>query len=86
MANIGRAFTRAAKALSESMKPGEFLAGGKKVVCLHCGSAEFAEGIAKLNTTVMTFVGLDWADKSATTLACTACGQVQWFLKRPERV
>lgn len=85
MANMGRAFTRAARAFSESVGPGEFSAGGRRVVCSHCGGTQFAEGTAKLNTTFMTFVGLDWADQSAATLACTSCGHIQWFLKRPDR-
>ena len=86
MGNLGRAFKRAAKAFSNSMGSGAYEAVGKKITCPHCGSAEFSEGHAQLNTAGMTFVGLDWANASATTLVCGNCGRVQWFLKRPERV
>ncbi len=86
MRNFTKAFKRASKAFSQSMGPGEYAAAGREVACPHCGFAEFAEGSAQLNTSGMTFVGLDWANKSATTLACTNCGLVQWFLKSPERL
>ena len=86
MGNLGHALKRAAKAFSDSLGPGQYEAGGKQVTCPHCGLAEFAEGHPLLNTAGMTFAGLDWADKSATTLACTNCGRIQWFLKHPARI
>ncbi len=85
MGDFGKALKRAATAFSESMGPGEYSAGGRAVTCPQCGAAGFAEGSAQLNTAGLTFLGLDWANKSATTLACTNCGRIQWFLKRPER-
>jgi predicted nucleic-acid-binding Zn-ribbon protein len=86
MGNFGKALKRAAKAFAGANGPGEYEAGGKKVACPHCGASEFAEGRAQLNTAGMTFLGLDWANESATTLACTNCGRVEWFLKPPERL
>ncbi|MHB9028311.1 MAG: hypothetical protein ACYC9O_06045 [Candidatus Latescibacterota bacterium] len=86
MANWGRALKRGVQAFTESLGPGEFAAGGGKVVCDQCGGSEFSAGSAQLNSAGMTFAGLDWADKSATTLACTTCGKIQWFLKKPERL
>ena len=86
MVNLGKAFKRAATAFKDSFGPSEYSAAGKKVTCPHCGTAEFAEGSALLNSTGMTFVQLDWADQSATTLACTNCGMVQWFIRKPERL
>jgi len=32
------------------------------------------------------FNRLDWANRSAATLACTACGRIEWFLSDPEEV
>ena len=55
------------------------------VHCPHCGHDEFAEGRAQLNTVGMSFLNLDCADRSATTLACAECGRIQWFLQAPER-
>ncbi len=86
MANLGNAFVKAAEAFIDSFGPSEYSAGGKKIVCAQCGGTVFAEGSALLNTTGMTFINLDWADKSATTLACTKCGLVQWYLVKPERM
>jgi predicted nucleic-acid-binding Zn-ribbon protein len=86
MADYGKALKRAVKVFAETLGPGEFAAGGKQVVCPHCGMTEFAEGSAQLNTAGMTFVGLDWANRSAATLACMKCGCIQWFLQRPERI
>ena len=63
---------------------GEYAAGGKKVVCGHCGSTAFSMGSAKLNTTMMTFLDLDWLNRSATILICTKCGKIQWFIHKPE--
>jgi hypothetical protein len=86
MADLGKAFKRAAGAFADSFGPSEFAAGGKKILCDHCGASKFAEGSALLNTAGMTFAHLDWADTSAATLACTNCGKLQWFLKKPERI
>jgi uncharacterized protein len=85
MANIGKALKSAAKAMVDSMGPGQYIAAGKKIECPHCGGDEFAQGKAQLNTAGMTFFEVDWANKSATTLACTKCGSIQWYIKEPER-
>ena len=61
MGNFGKALKRGMKAFAGPMGPGAYEAGGKRVVCPHCGAAEFAESRAQLNTAGMTFVGLDWA-------------------------
>ena len=86
MGKFGKAFKRAAKAFVSSMGPGEYEIGGKKVACPHCDCTEFSIGSAQLNTAGMTFAGLDWANKSVSTLACSNCGRIQWFLKSPERI
>lgn len=38
-----------------------------------------------LNTRGMTFLKLDWADRSAKVLVCANCTHITWFLKSPER-
>ena len=86
MANYGKAFKRAAKALVGSTGPSQYVAAGKKILCPHCTADDFAQGEAQLNTAGMSFMNLDWANKSATTLACIKCGRIQWFLKTPDRV
>ena len=32
----------------------------------------------------LTFLNLDWANRSAATLACVGCGRLEWFLADPE--
>ncbi len=53
---------------------------GRAVVCSHCGGEEFEERSAQLNTPGMTFLDLDWANKSATVYVCRSCGHLEWFL------
>lgn len=59
---------------------------GKQVHCPHCGGKNFDTGSALLNTTGLTFLGLDWANRSAHQLICTACGHIDWFLQKPDRI
>lgn len=59
---------------------------GKPVICAQCGGREFNEASALLNTPGMTFMGLDWANRTATILCCTRCGRIDWYLHQPEEV
>jgi len=86
MTNWGRALRKGAKAFRESLSPGEYSAGGQKVICGQCGGSIFETGSSQLNSAGLTFAGLDWADKSAATLACVKCGKILWFLKKPEKL
>ena len=61
-----------------------FVVAGKAVSCAHCAHDRFVEGRALLNTAGMSFLNLDWANRSAATLTCTACGRIEWFLADPE--
>lgn len=54
---------------------------GKTVACSHCGGLEFEEREGKINTTGMTLLDLDWANRSAKVLVCKACGHLEWFLE-----
>lgn len=56
---------------------------GRLVTCPQCGHEHFSEGSAQLNTAGMTFLGLDWADRSATILICKQCGRIEWYMQRP---
>jgi hypothetical protein len=84
MSKFWRALKMAAKGFADAGSPGEYAAAGKKILCAHCGGNVFAGKTALLNTKIMTFLDFDWADPSATTLACINCGYVQWFAKKPE--
>ena len=83
---IWEGIKRASKAVVTGPGPAEYSAAGKKIVCEHCGHSQFHEGEALLNTVGMTFLGLDWANKTATTLMCDACGRIHWYGVRPDPV
>lgn len=76
---------RASKALTEGVPPTNYYAAGKQVICEHCGNEDFHEGRAQLNTSGMTFMGLDWANETATTLMCDVCGRIHWYGVKPKR-
>jgi uncharacterized protein len=84
MARFFRALGRAVQAMGESPSGERYTVAGKGVICGHCESDRFVEGRAQLNTAGMTFLNLDWANRAAATLACTACGHIHWFLADPE--
>ena len=54
---------------------------GRQVTCSHCGCTEFEQSHAQLNTAGLTFLDLDWANRSATIYICKNCGHIEWFLQ-----
>ena len=79
------AIGRGLKAAKTYMQSRKYSVANKPVRCTHCSGETFEQGSALLNTSGMTFLHLDWANKSATTLVCTECGKLEWFLKTPEK-
>lgn len=73
-----------AKAFGSGSDGDTFEVAGKPVRCPHCGGDRFIEGRAQLNTAGLSFLNLDWANRSAATLACVGCGRLEWFLADPE--
>lgn len=59
---------------------------GIQVRCPHCGGEDFDLGPAQLNTAGLTFLDLDWANRSASVLICTSCSHISWFFVEPDRV
>lgn len=86
MGTFFNAMRRGLAAMRGGDEPAGFAVGGRQVTCPHCGQTEFAKGSAMLNTAGMTFLGLDWANKTATTLICAECGRIEWFAQEPVRV
>jgi uncharacterized protein len=87
---FGLSFTQGYKRAGMSESPltknkatSEFRAGGKKVVCAHCGSTRFQERQAQLNTWIATLFNFDWLNRSATALICSRCGHIMWFAQKP---
>ena len=86
---MGKYFTaakQAFKAMGEAPKGERYVVASKTVSCAHCAHDHFVEGRALLSTAGLTFLNLDWANRSAATLTCTACGRIEWFLSDPEEV
>ncbi len=77
---------RAARTAQEEEKLGRFAAAGKQIVCPHCGGDDFDSGSVLLNTTVLTFLDLDWVDRRASILSCRGCGRIEWFSREPDRL
>jgi len=86
---MGQFFTavkRGLEAMGEAPTGERYSVAGRSVSCGHCRHDHFVEGRAQLNTAGMTFLNLDWANRSAATLTCTACGRIEWFLADPEEI
>ena len=58
----------------------ELAVNGKVVVCPICANNTFRSREGKLQTTGMTFFGLDAFNASAVCHVCTRCGHILWFL------
>ena len=52
---------------------------GRELACTHCGGNTFRHDRRQLNSAGMTFLELDWANKSADIFVCTTCGHIEWF-------
>ncbi len=84
LGNFFTAVKRGMQAMGEAPTGEPFTVAGKRVICPHCSRDRFVEGRAQLHTAGMTFLNLDWANRSAATLTCTSCGRIEWFLADPE--
>ena len=56
------------------------LRSGEPLACLVCREQRFTRREIKLNTTGMTLMDLDWANRSGDGAVCKACGYVHVFL------
>lgn len=55
--------------------------GGSRLLCMHCRHDAFTESSILLNTSGLTFFGLEWLNDSARVLACANCGFLHWFAR-----
>jgi len=69
-----------------AMEADTFAVDGRDIRCVQCGNKTFERGTAQLNTAVLTFLDLDWANRSAYILSCKKCSHTMWFLKEPNRI
>lgn len=52
---------------------------GHPLKCPHCQGTSFRQKRFLLNTVGMSFLDLDWLNKSADTFSCNTCGRIEWF-------
>ncbi|MCM3628281.1 hypothetical protein M3194_12990 [Paenibacillus glycanilyticus] len=81
-----RFFKLFAKNLKEAKGPGQYSTNGIAITCVHCYHNQFKHGYALLNTSLMSFLNLDFANRSANTLTCDRCGYIHWFNKEIDRI
>ena len=63
-------------------EPNSYEVQGKILKCLVCGHEAFWRREAQLNTTGLSFLNLDWLNRSANCLVCDRCGYIHWFLPK----
>jgi DNA-directed RNA polymerase subunit RPC12/RpoP len=61
--------------------PQSYDVDGKPVVCHHCGHREFHYRKTLLNTPTMSFLQLDWLNRTAHNYICAKCGHIMWFIR-----
>ena len=67
-------------AVAETLRPRQFEAGGKPVVCSHCGSDGFQwHGHGLAGTRFKPFVG-------GYVLECCQCSHLEHFAKKPPEI
>ena len=52
---------------------------GRPLNCLVCGHDTFWRRTTQKNTAFLTFLKLDWMNRTVTSLACDKCGYVHEF-------
>lgn len=70
----------------DAVRSDRFKSGGHVIKCVQCGNQSFERASAQLNTATLTFLDLDWANRSAYILSCKKCSHVMWFLNEPEKI
>lgn len=81
-----RFFKLFAKNIKESTGPSYYQVNGIDVICVHCRYDKFEHGYAQLNTALLSFMNLDFANRSANILTCHRCGYIHWFNKNIKRM
>jgi hypothetical protein len=55
---------------------------GKLIKCPICDHDQFWKRKTLLNTSFMTMLGFDWANRESQNFVCDECGHVLWFLDK----
>ncbi len=59
--------------------PQSFIVNGNELRCPICNNRHFRSKRVLLNTTAMTFLNLDWANRNANCYVCSNCNYILWF-------
>jgi predicted nucleic-acid-binding Zn-ribbon protein len=65
----------------EAKRPENIFIKGNQLKCRICDNTTFHKRNAQLNTAALSFLDLDWANKSATCYVCSKCTHIEWFLE-----
>jgi hypothetical protein len=57
-----------------------------QVRCPHCGGEAFDDRAAMIPMQRKTFVGVDYPNRPAVALICTACRHMEWFLEGTDSI
>jgi len=64
---------------SKGNKATQVIINERVLTCPVCGGDQFWQRETQLNTVGMSFMNLDWANKSALNYVCDDCGYMFWF-------
>jgi hypothetical protein len=53
---------------------------GRELVCIICKGKNFHHQKTMMNTSGLTFFGIEWLNDEAENYVCDSCGYVHWFL------
>ncbi len=81
-----KTFRKGLKGAMDAVNTDEFTVNEVKAKCIHCDHEHFEIGDAQLNTAGLTFLNLDWANKSASVLICKKCSFIMWFANKAKKV
>lgn len=79
--SIGAGLRAAARSLATPDT--KFGTDASPIVCPMCGHDEFDQRSMLMNTSGMTFFGMDWLNKSACALVCRQCSRIELFAEAP---
>jgi hypothetical protein len=63
----------------DKQEPKTYKVKGHELKCPICSNKFFRTKQVLLNTAVMSFFNLDWANRNATCFVCSDCTNMLWF-------
>lgn len=69
--------------MTQSKEPTPVEIKGNPLVCPICNNDKFRTRSTLMNTSGLSFLGMDWANKEANNYICSNCGYVYWFFNDP---